>query len=1179
MINVRLLDLLKDAKKYIYYQIFTQWIMHLLNILITYNISYLVDSYIKGTLSNRQIICSVIFTLVSLYCSYILEKLHVKATTKASLNVKRILRKKIYSKLIKLGISYNENIATSNLVQLSVEGVDQLEVCFGQYISQVFYSLIATFTSFIAVSIKSLSAGLVLLLVVPLIPISIMIVQKIAKSILGKYWKSYTDLGETFLENLQGLTTLKIYQHDEQKSLEMDCNAEQFRVETMKLLVFQLNSISIIDIMTYGGAAVGMLMALSKYNSGAISFGGAMTIILRSAEFFLPLRRLLSFFHVALNGMTASDKIFKFLDLKEKENKSLSLTNEDPIDLTLDNVSFCFKEDKTILKNLNLSIKNNDFIAFVGESGCGKTTLARILSGILNNYKGNINIQNKELKDISEESISKNIVVISSDSYIFKGTIKDNLLMAKENATYEEMINMLKEVKLDEIFEKNGLETIINEEGQNLSGGQKQKLALARGLLVDAPFYIFDEATSNIDKESEADIMKVIKSLVGKKTIILISHRLGNVVDCDKIYLMQEGEIKESGTHEELINLKSEYFKLFNTQKDLENYSSAHKKDKKAHKFEKFSELKNEPLNTDEKSPRGENEEKTLKEDVDINIKSNFKTENNISKLEIITSLLKLVQPLTGVMVLAITFGFLGFLSAIFLPVKSMKYVFLYFEGKKNISYKAILLLMATSKGFLKYAEQFCNHFIAFKLLALIRHQIFQKLRTLCPAKLENKEKGNLISLITSDIELIEVFYAHTISPTFIAILISCFMVIYINTISFLAGIIALTSYCILGIGIPLIISPKLEKISLNYRNKTGDMNSFMLISLRGIRETLQYLNGAKRLNEIENKCKELAELKIELSKVEQVQKALTNLIVLGSSYGLFYILLYKLYNNQITLFETIIPMICLINSFGPVIALSNLSMDLSQTLACGKRVRDLLDEEPVVNEVKFNKKISNENLSIGNVNFAYKIKNNEKGIKMCEVLNNFSCNIPKGKIIGIHGKSGCGKSTLLKLIMRFWDVDKGEIKFGNDNIKEIDTNELRSIESYLTQETYLFNDTIEANIRLARENASKEEVIEAAKKASIHNFIMSLPNKYNTKVGELGGILSSGEKQRIGVARAFLHNPKLLLLDEPTSNLDSLNEGIILKSILEEQNEKSVIIVSHRESTLDCVDEIIKFE
>ena len=271
--------------------------------------------------------------------------------------------------------------------------------------------------------------------------------------------------------------------------------------------------------------------------------------------------------------------------------------------------------------------------------------------------------------------------------------------------------------------------------------------------------------------------------------------------------------------------------------------------------------------------------------------------------------------------------------------------------------------------------------------------------------------------------------------------------------------------------------------------------------------------------------------------------------------------------------------MICLINSFGPVIALSNLSMDLSQTLACGKRVRDLLDEEPVVNEVKFNKKISDENLSIDNVNFSYKIKNNEKRIKICEVLNNFSCTIPKGKIVGIHGKSGCGKSTLLKLIMRFWDVDKGEIKFGNDNIKEIDTNELRSIESYLTQDTYLFNDTIEANIRLARENATKEEVIESAKKASIHNFIMSLPNKYNTKVGELGGILSSGEKQRIGVARAFLHNPKLLLLDEPTSNLDSLNEGIILKSILEEQNEKSVIIVSHRESTLDCVDEIIKFE
>ena len=1176
MINARLINLLSDAKKYIYYQVLSQWGILILRILMTYFASYLVDSYINGSLTKFKINFGFFFSLFSLIIIYILGKLYVKATTKASLDVKSILRKKIYSKLLKLGISYNENLATSNLVQLSVEGVDQLEVCFGQYYSQMIYSLISTITSFLAVSIISLSAGLSLLICVPLIPISIIIIQKIAKRILGKYWKSYTNLGETFLENLQGLTTLKIYQHDEQKSLEMDNQSEKFRVDTMKVLVMQLNSITVMDIMSNGGGALGMLVALYKYKNNIITLGGTMFIILLSAEFFLPLRRLGSFFHVAMNGITASEKIFKFLDLEEEQNKSKIIDYKKPFNVLLKNMSFSFNNQKTILNNLNLSIKCNDFIAFVGESGCGKSTLARILSGNLNKYTGNITIQDKELKEINEESISKSIVVISSDSYIFKGTIKENLLMAKENATNEEMINILKLLQFNEIFEKDGIETILEEEGQNLSGGQRQKLALARGLLMDAPFYIFDEATSNIDKESEADIIKAIKSLVGKKTIVLISHRLGNVIDCDQIYLLHDGEVKECGTHQELLNLKSEYFKLYNTQKELENYSLNHKKEKKINNYDNIADLDSEEMILEEpKSPRSENEKKILKGEVDnigIDLKNDI-PEKEFTKLEIIASLCELVKPLTGVMILAILFGIIGFLMAIFIPIKGMKFAFIYLE-KKEIDFKSILFIFSVFRGFLKYAEQYCNHYIAFKLLALIRHIIFQKLRILCPAKLENKEKGNLISLITSDIELIEVFYAHTISPINIAFFVSFFMCIYIGRISLYAGIIAFISYCFLAIGIPLIFSSKVEKPALNLRNKTGDMNSFMLISLRGIRETLQFFNGEKRLIEIENKCNELAKLKIELSNFEEVQQALTSLVVIGSSYGVFYFLLYKLYNKEIMLYQTIIPMISLISSFGPVIALSNLSIGLSQTLACGKRLKNLLNEEPEVTEVKFNKKIQDQNLLLNNIDFSYK----NKKLKKCKVLKNFNCFVPKGKIIGILGKSGCGKSTLLKLIMRFWDVESGEIKFGNDNIKEIETSKLRDFESYLTQETYLFNDTIEANLRIANENATKEEIIEACKKASIHNFIMTLPNKYNTKVGELGGLLSSGEKQRIGVARAFLHYPKLLLLDEPTSNLDSLNEGIILKSILEEQNEKSVIIVSHRESTLDCVDEIIKF-
>ena len=1018
----------------------------------------------------------------------------------------------------------------------------------------------STLISFISISILNLKTGIALLICIPLIPISIIIVQNIAKKILGKYWKSYTNLGESFLENLQGLTTLKIFQYDSDKVKEMDTQAEIFRKETMKVLVMQLNSISVMDIMTYGGASIGIIFSMNAYYEKKILFGQALFIILLSAEFFLPLRRLGSFFHVAMNGITTSEKIFKFLDSKEEKNRLLQINNEEQIDVEIKNMNYIYnQEKKKILKNINLEIKNNEFIALVGESGSGKSTIAKILCGILKDYKGNIIMLNKELNLIDETSLSKNIVVVSNESYIFKGSIKDNLLMAKENASDEEMINILKKVKLNELLEINGLETLIEEEGNNLSGGQKQKLALARGLLFNAPFYIFDEATSFIDIESEEDIIKVIKSLAGSKNIVFISHRLQNVVDCDRIYFLNKnGEITECGKHKELLALKGEYYKLYNTQKELENYSSSHKKNKNIIIYK--NPLKQIKTNNENKNKIQEKN----KEDI-------------IQQFSIMCFLFDLAKSLMGIMLIAITLGSLGFLTAFFVPIKGAESIF-------NINLnKYTLIIISISTGLLRYGEQYCNHYIAFKLLALIRHKIFNKLRVLCPAKFENKEKGNLISLITSDIELIEVFYAHTISPVAIAIIVSLFMIIYIYSISIKAGIIAFFSYSFIGIGMPLIFTNKVKKLSMIFRNKTGDINSFMLTSLRGINEILQFLNGEKRLNLIVQKSEELSKMKIEFSQIEQIQKALTSIVVYITSYGIFYFLLIENYYKGIknNIYEIIMPMVCLLSSFGPVIALSNLSIGLGQTLACGKRVKNLLDEKPVVNEIYLGKnsnQIINDNIYINNIDFSYKSNS---------ILKNMNLIIPKGKIIGILGKSGCGKSTLLKLIMRFWDVNKGEINIGKNNIKNIDTNELRKYESYLTQQTHLFNETIGQNIKLAKKDATKEDIISAAKKASIHNFIMSLPKNYETKVGELGNRLSSGEKQRIGLARSFLHGPKLLLLDEPTSNLDSLNEGIILKSILEEKNEvnnndnkdKTIIIVSHRESTLDCVDELIKFE
>ena len=1167
MINIRLLNLLSDAKKYIIYQVLSRWLILFFRIIITYIISLLVDSYMANSLTFFNIQISLLITIILIFFIYHLEKIYTDASSKSSLKAKTILRKKIYSKLLKLGISYSKHISTSNLVQLSVEGVDQLETCFGQYYPQIFYGIISTLTSFISISIFHIKTGVALLSCIPLIPLSIIAVQKIAGKILGKYWKSYINLGESFLENLQGLTTLKIYQYDSDKEKEMDAQAELFRINTMKLLVFQLNSISIMDIMTYGGASFGICLTMYAYYNKQILLGQALFIALLSSELFLPLRRLGSFFHIAMNGITASEKIFKFLDLKEENNKLIYLKDNEQIDIEIKNMYFSYykEKEKEILKNINIQMKNNEFVALVGESGCGKSTIAKILSGILKDYKGNITIQNKELNSIDENSLSKNIVIISNDSYIFKGTIKDNLLMARQNATEEEMLNIIKKVELNEFLKNNGLglDSPIEEDGNNLSGGQRQKLALARGLLIDAPFYIFDEATSNIDKESEEDILNIIKSLAGKKSILFISHRLKNVIDCDKIYLINKnGEIAESGKHNELIELKGEYYKLFNTQKNLENYSSSHKKEKKITVYEK-------PTNI-------EKDNEYIKKD------TNIESKDFIQKFSIMCFLFGLAKVLMGIMVIAIILGSIGFISAIFVSVKGVEGIFINNNNGSNknyISYKYYLALISISVGILRYGEQYCNHFIAFKLLANIRHRIFRKLRALCPAKLENKEKGNLISLITSDIELIEVFYAHTISPVVIACIVSTFMTLYISSISIKAGIITLLSYIFIGVGIPFFFAKKVEKISMIYRNKTGDMNSFMLTSLRGINEILQFSNGEKRLNDIIKKSEDLSQLRIKFSDIEQRQRAITSITVMVSSYGIFYFLLIYNYLKGISdnLYEIIFPMVCVISSFGPVIAVSNLSIGLGQTLACGKRVKNLLDEEPVVNEINSyeNKShINSGDISIDNINFSY-----EKKL----ILKNMNMVIPKGKIIGILGKSGCGKSTLLKLIMRFWDVNSGEIRIGDKNIKNINTNELRNYESYLTQKTHLFNDTIEKNIRLAKKDANINEIISAAKKASIHDFIMSLPNKYDTNVGELGSILSSGEKQRIGLARAFLHDAKLLLLDEPTSNLDSLNEGIILKSIMEEKNEdinkdKTIIIVSHRESTLDCVDDLIKF-
>ena len=572
MIKTRLIALLSHARKYIAYIVLWQWLALLSQITAVFTIADLLEKLYEGTVTETLIYKSIGILLCVIVLRYICERMKTKNSFLACTDVKRILREKIYGKILKLGASYKEIVASSEVVQVTSEGVEQLETYFGKYLPQLFYSLLAPVTLFVFLSRISMKASAVLLVCVPLIPVSIVVVQKIAKKLLNKYWSIYTGLGDSFLENLQGLTTLKIYQADRKKADEMDEEAQEFRRITMKVLTMQLNSTSVMDIVAYGGAAAGMAVAVMQFIHCDLSLAGVITIILLASEFFLPLRLLGSFFHIAMNGMAASDKIFRILDLPEETGGTLTLSKGD-VDMEMTDVHFRYEKEREILKGIDLSLKQGTLTSLVGESGCGKSTVASILTAENHGYGGNITVNGIPLKEINEESLLEHVVRVRHNSYLFKGTVEDNLRMGKADATREEMENVLKAVNLYEFMKsQNGLQTEIQERGENFSGGQRQRLLIARALLKNGDMYIFDEATSNIDVESEEMIMKVIHKLAESKTVLLISHRLANVVSSDQICFMKDGVITERGTHEQLMNKNGDYRHLYESQMSLEMY-------------------------------------------------------------------------------------------------------------------------------------------------------------------------------------------------------------------------------------------------------------------------------------------------------------------------------------------------------------------------------------------------------------------------------------------------------------------------------------------------------------------------------------------------------------------------------------------------------------------------------
>ncbi len=1329
MIKKRLIALLKDSKKYIVYQVLCQWVMLLCQIAIVYEIADLVEMTLTGFVDRKTAFGHALIILPVIIVRFIFDRLYVKASFAASVDVKKILRRSIYEKMLSLGSNYREYISSSEVVQLATEGVEQLETYFGKYLSQFFYSLLAPLTLFGFFCIVDIRSAAVLLICVPLIPVSIVIVMKIAKRLLSKYWGAYAELGDSFLDNLNGLTTLKIYGADAEKAEEMDKESEHFRKITMKVLTMQLNSTSVMDIMAYGGAAVGMIMALKGYSAGRNDISDTLMIILLAAEFFLPMRILGSYFHVAMNGMAASDKIFALLDIdtdlgvqpddagydtaeqtntsqdigeqtgnstnaaektvnsasiavytkeertevvneKAARDEYLSVRFNNSVDIKLTGVSYSYDGEQNALEGIDMDFPSGKLTSIVGLSGSGKSTLVGILSGRNRNYAGSVKISGCELSELPADIKNSAVTIVKSDSYIFGGTIYDNLKIACPDVNSRNMIDALKQVGLlDELLYKVGEVEILasdgkingdaednnsdnaelkrlakilmlklEEGGRNLSGGQRQRLSIARALLANSPVMIFDEATSNIDLENEQQIMGVIKKLARSKTIILISHRLGNVVSSDNIYMLDSGKLIGSGKHDSLVKSLSSYKQMYENQKKLESYNNQTGRKKASVEKVKFI---NAELRTYE-----EVENDIALETAEFN--DGFFTEERRSGLSIMRKLIVLIRPLIPAMFFAVLLGSVGFMMAIMLTVIAAGDID---KGNYTDTFFCIMIGVAVMRGLLHYGEQYLNHYIAFKLLARIRHKVFEKLRELCPAKLDRKDKGNLIAIITSDIEKLEVFYAHTISPIMISFIVTGIITIFLIRRSVIVGLVALLGYYLIGVIIPFVNGKRGSKSGMSAGNDFGSLNTTVLESLYGLDETIQYQNGDARIKLMEDRAEKLRVSQHKLSKLEADQKSFTNLTIQIINLIVLLIVVWQVGYGAIYPIDCLLVLTLVMSSYGPVVALSNLSNNLSNTLASGERVLSLLEEKPKVTEVisdtdqkekgKENKKAKKKAKKKARQDENQEEKHSEKdgdenavsekldieitdarpemqmettgeatdidtdvdttpvsyiqnihGIALENiyfsyggkfVLQDMSMNIKGGQITAIHGPSGSGKSTILKLLMRFYDPQDGKViiseAIGKDyDIKTIQSDTLRNMESYVTQETWLFHDTIRRNIEIGSLGATDEEIYEAAKKASIHDYIISLPNGYDTMIGESGDTLSDGERQRIGVARAFLHNAPVMILDEPTSNLDALNEGIILSS-LEEEKERSIILVSHRKSTVSIADKVFVSE
>lgn len=1279
-----------------------------------------------GGFSAETYIGCVLAIVVCAVLRFLMMRAAAYFGAEAAERVKLALREQLFNKMLAIGPSYSQHISTADVVQSAGEGIEQIQSFFELFLPQLFYAILAPVTLFFIVAPINMPTAVTLLVCAPLIVLIVGMVAMRAARVFKKYWGKYTDMGSMFLDNVQGLETLKTFDADAHAAKKMNEQAEQFRVMTMNVLQIQLRSLTAMDVVAYGGAAAGVGVAIWQYASGAaLPLAGVLLIVLLSADFFIPLRQLGSFFHVAMNGMTSTKRIFALLDTPIPAHGMQEMpefgASDNGVDVCFDDVSFRYTDadvdmdataadtemdeetgersgaigvektsiskdcgdSTTALRDVTFTARRGQVTAIVGPSGSGKSTAVELLAGNLSGYEGcmwlrpgnagNNPPQRYQIADLSIESLTKEIAIVAAQSHLFAGTLRDNLLMAKPDATENELWQALEAAHISDFVraQSQELDLVIEQGASNLSGGQRQRIAIARALLRESAVYIFDEATSSVDVESETLILQTIRALADRgKTVIMVTHRMANAADADHVVVFERGRVTEQDAHAELMRANGTYAKLFRAQQTVENIglrNNATHSTSASHAL-KASDSAESVTQRAEMGLQVSDSAETDEQGAKTGVRMSDSAESDAKAMptaRVIARLLKEVGPQRKYMIVACVCGTLGHLAATFLPVFGIAAAFAAVGSPVwNLSVPAALAAMAVCaliRGGMRYAEQFMNHNVAFRLLALFRAKAFAALRRLAPAKLAGKGKGDLIALVTTDVELLEIFFAHTISPVVIAIVTTVVYALALLTLSPPLAATLIIAHLIIGVILPKLFASAVRGIGPELRKESSALDDEMLDDMRGIGEIIRFGQGDARLASIQRRTRSLWGKRVRLSvKNGDFAGFGVVLVMLFTAIAAFLVMtLCTVVSTAADMSEGLMWMgsvdsnapalvaafVLLASSFGPTLALSALPANLTQTFASARRLFSLVDEAPAVVEQGIERP-EYQGMTMRDVTFGYgsgarisgeRTPNGRSehatgmsparpaeaqssgeqgaGIASQPVLEHVSLDVSQQGILGIQGPSGRGKSTMLKLLMRYWDPDSGTISLSDVPLPQVDAGWRRRVQTMMGQETYLFNGTIRENLAIACNDADFSDsgsnsggnfgsnsssnagsdsadspdldlahdipdsvLREALAKASALELVDALPNGLDTQVGELGGRLSEGEKQRIGLARMFLRDADLVLFDEPTSRLDAYNESVILGSINDlAERGSAVVLVSHRDSTMRIADRILR--